>query len=290
MNECINKWATNLSSLNDREFEEFLDHAEICEFHADILEEYENEALPFVKLAFLGISGKTSNPISARYGATGSSELPFHDYKGTSFTLMPMRHKPKGRSVEEEIISEKYKEILKAGFTYENCRRAFEMLEKNNSIVQNSWSNTLNKARVLAGLEETNEAKRILYYVLEKYSSSREAVGSVYEVFSWLEELKYNEEDKVDRKALDRRMDYVNKGLKLYPENFQLWINAFETASLKNYVDEAISYLNRLEKIDNQIARQYFFDCPIKKEISKLDIRLKKEIVRLNPKIKMELV
>jgi len=289
MNICFNKWATNLSSLNDREFEEFLDHAQICEFHAGILEEYEADALPFIKLGFPGISGKTGNSISARDRFPDASELPLYNYKGTSFGLAPMRHRPKGRSIEEEIISEKYKEILKNGFTSENCRKALEMLEKNNSIVQDSWSNTLNKARVLAGLEEKKEAKRILNYVLERYSSNQ-AVGSVYEVFAWLEELNYNEGDKIDQKLFDRRMDYTNKGLKFYPECYQLWMNGFEIACLKNHVNEAIYYLKGLEKIDNRIARQYVFDCPIKKEISKLDIKLKKEIIKLNPGVELELV
>lgn len=85
-------------------------------------------------------------------------------------------------------------------------------------------------------------------------------------------------------------MDYINKGLKLYPENYMLWINAFEAACLKNYTDEAISYLKRLEKIDNKIARQYLLDSPIKKEMSKLDTRLKNEVIKLSPEVEIEIV
>lgn len=157
MNDCINRWIANLSSLDDREFEELLNHAETCKFHSGILDEYEKEALPFIKLAFPGFSGKSA---AAQGRASATAGTPFHNYKGTSFTSMPTRHKPKGRSIEEEIISEKYKEILKTGFTLENCQRCLEMLEKNNSIVQNSWSNTLNKARALAGLEEKKKPKK----------------------------------------------------------------------------------------------------------------------------------
>jgi tetratricopeptide (TPR) repeat protein len=277
-----NKWMTNLSSLDDREFEEFLNHAEKCQYHARILNEYESEALPFIKLAF--------SDSSKKHGVSTLPEMPFHNYKGTSFTSTPLRHKPKGRSIEEEIISEKVREIFKTGVTLENNQRCLEMLEKNSSIVQHSWTNTLNKARVLLGLEEKKEAERILLYVMEKYSSSREAVGSVYEVFAWLEELKYNEGYKANRKTLDRRVDYINKGLKFYPENYMLWINAFETACLKNYVDEAISYLKKLEKIDNQIARRYLLDSSIKPEIGKSDIRLKKEIIRLSPEVEREII
>jgi len=290
MNECINKWTTNLSSLSDSEFDEFLDHAETCQFHAGILDEYESETLPFIELAFSDCSEKAVNQIASQYGMSTLSEASFHNYKETSFTLAPLRLAAKGRSIEEEIISAKYKEILKSGFTPENCRKALEVLEKNNSVVQNSWSNTLDKARVLAVLEETNETEKILKYVLEKYSCSREAIGNVYEVFSWLEELNYHEEDKISQKSLDRRMDYINKGLKVYPDRIQLWINAFETACLKNYTSQAISYLNRMEKIDNQIARQYVSNSPIKEEISKSDISLRKEIIRLNPNVKIELV
>lgn len=51
MNNCVNKWTTNLAFLNDEEFEELLNHAEICQFHTDILDKYEADVFPFIKLA-----------------------------------------------------------------------------------------------------------------------------------------------------------------------------------------------------------------------------------------------
>lgn len=289
MNECFNKWATDLSSLSDLEFEEFLDHAEICQFHSAVLERYESAAMPLIKMAFSDIPAQADHPVSAYIGVSASSETRFYNYKGTSFGSAPNMPTHKGRSIEEEMISAKTKEIFKTGFTAENCQKALKYLERNDTIVRNSWSNTLNKAKILTAFGEKKEAEKILRFVMEKYSESHEAVGIVYEVLAWFEELKYNEGGKVDRQMLDRRMEFINKGLKFYPQHFMLWINAFEVACLKNSVDAAISYLKKLEKMDNKIARQYLIDSPIKKEISQLPNRLKKEIIRLSPKIKMEI-
>ncbi len=273
MNKCTinNNWTTGLTRLSDAEFDELLDHAEDCRFHTDILNKYEADTLPYIKLAFV-------------------PDISFYNYRGTGVSNVPRQHQPAGRTIEEEMISHSIKEILKTGLTADNCKRSLELLNRNESVVRRSWSNTLNKARVLIGLGEKTEARTILDSVMKEYSGSRQAVGSVYEIRSWLEELEFNEGGKVDQRILDRRIDYINKGLEFYPENYVLWLNAFEAACLKQYVDKAIVCLREVEKIDNKIARQYFLDSPIKSELSRADARLKQEIVKLRPGFSMETV
>lgn len=52
MQVCLTKWNTELVELTEIEFMEFMDHAEKCQHHRMMLEQYESEILPLIKLAF----------------------------------------------------------------------------------------------------------------------------------------------------------------------------------------------------------------------------------------------
>lgn len=282
MKDCMNKWTTNITSLNDAEFEELLDHAEHCQFHEDILDRYEAGTLSLINFAYADSLGNF-----AKMNPDGgiSPGFRFHNYMGTSVSCVPERYSPRGRTVAEEVISEKIKQIMQTGMTPENCRKCLEILEQNDFIVKNSWSQTLNKARFLIVLGEKKEAEKILHFVKNKYSS-REAIASVFEILSWLDELEFINGGQVDEQLLDRRMNYITEGLRLYPKNYVLITNAFEVACLKRFVTEAIGYLDKLAKFDNKIAAQYLLDSPIKEKIFSLDKRLREKVFKLSPELR----
>lgn len=211
---------------------------------------------------------------------TGETVFGFDTYQETMVGKVPERLQPKDITIEEKAISNDLKKLLLTGFTPDICQKCLDLLLQNESIVQISWTHTLNKARFLRGVGKTEEATQLLYNVLDKYSYSKEAIGTTYEVFSWFEELEYNEGDK-SAQRLAKRLEYVEKGLQFYPQYYQLLINRFEIAYLQQDASKALMCLKKFTKIDKKLAQRYFLDNPLTPEMMTLIPCLEKKITQL---------
>lgn len=211
------------------------------------------------------------------------TDISFTNCEGTMVTSVPEEHQPKEMSVEEKAISFELKQILRTGFIPENCDRCLSFLEKHEDIVQKSWTHTLNKSRFLRGLGKEKESEEIAQYVLEAYSTSRKAIGTYYEVYSWFAELEYNQSGKVEQHLLDKRAVFIKKGIQYYPESYQLWLNSFEVACLQKDAKNALVSLNKVIKIDKGLVQKYFLALEenVLTEMMQVSNNLHKKIQRL---------
>lgn len=202
-------------------------------------------------------------------------------YKETKLIPSPERHQPPNITLEEKAVSSELKKITETGFNAENCQKALEFLKKNEDVLKNSWMNTLNKARLLIGTGQRDEPRKIIGAVMEDYSYSRQAIGSAYKVLAWLEEIEYNEGGKTDPNGLDRRMNFIRKGLQFYPEYYLLWMDAFEVSCQRKNSDDAFFYLAELMKMDKEIAEKYLMESPFKQEIKMLGLGMKMKVAKV---------
>ena len=273
MFECTQIWDKKFDLMTEKEFDEFLEHTEECDLHTAILDKYEADTIPFIAGIFEGVDYAEDVSI------TSNSFIQRH--QNTSVVCMSSSRNLKQRSPEEEFISNETKKILASGFTPENCLKGLKFLEDNNHIVQHSWSNILNKARLFVGIGEKDRAQAITNFVLETFSDSNEAVGSVYEVRSWIKELEYNKGGKVDWKLLNQRMADINQGLKYDKESFLLWANAFEVACLKNSLKTAENCLGQMQRIDRLFLAEYLKSDSYDKEVVRTSTSLFEKIKSL---------
>lgn len=181
----------------------------------------------------------------------------------------------------EKIVRDKLFEIIENGLTIDSCQQSLDLLNKNKSVVKNSWRLTLNKARLLGFLEQFAEAEQIAQDVISEFADDGKAVGSAYEVLSWIEELQEPDEtDTFYRQSLEKRKSYVTKGIEFHPHNHALLMNGFEIAVLQGNSEEAADYLDRAILVNRKLTRE---------TLAILESARKRAVAdenRLSPKIK----
>lgn len=152
-------------------------------------------------------------------------------------------------SDEEQAIREEMCEILSNGLNQPNVKKALNLLESYKPKNAPSFRHCLNKARLSGILGQVRKAEKIAEEVIKDYPGNNEAIGTAYEVLSWIEEFREpNKTESINpdspyQQWLNKRKSYIVKGLSHFPNGHALLMNAFEVSILENNAQQAKSFL-----------------------------------------------
>lgn len=193
----------------------------------------------------------TTNVEASLYRAKGE-----HKPVETVIGFVPDRNKSDEVSREERAISDELNRVLGGAPSVSAAQEGLELLAGYRSIVQESWTHLLNKARLFQLVGRTDEAVRLAADVIERFQHSRMALGTAYEVLSWIEEFREPKgKGEPYRLWLAKRKEYVAKGLGFFPISHDLIMNAFEVATLEGAAAEALAYLHRAVAADRELTQ-----------------------------------
>jgi hypothetical protein len=193
----------------------------------------------------------TTNVEASLYRAKGE-----HKPVKTVIGFVPDRNKSDEVSREERAISDELKRVVGRAPSASTAREGLELLAGYRSIVEESWTHLLNKARLFQLVGRTDEAVGLAADVIERFQHSRVALGTAYEVLSWIEEfMEPKGKGEPYRLWLTKRKEYVAKGLGFFPSSHDLLMNAFEVATLEGDAAEALAYLRRAVAADRELTR-----------------------------------
>ncbi|HEV2913223.1 MAG TPA: hypothetical protein VGX92_07895 [Pyrinomonadaceae bacterium] len=218
---------------------------------------------------------------------TGTTDITISTFKGehqtikTMIGVLPESNGRRERSTDEKILSLELKQILNLdnGLTLPNCEKALDLLKEHEAIVNASWTHTLNKARLLAITEQLEEAERLASEVITKFSHSTRAIGTAYEVLSFIEEFGQPKEKGLPyQQWLNRRRYFVMQGLKFFPTGHDLLMNAFEIATLESNVIEVLTYLGKAVRVDRERTRKNLSINPLTQTATELAPEIKETI------------
>lgn len=218
---------------------------------------------------------------------TGTTDITISTFKGEHQTIKTMigvlpESKRRGeRSTDEKRLSLELKQILdlEYGLTLPNCQKALDLLNEHEAIVNASWPHTLNKARLLAITEQLEEAKRLASEVITKFSRSSKAIGTAYEVLSFIEEFgQPKEKGLLYQQWINRRRYFVMQGLKFFPTGHDLLMNAFEIATLEGNVIEVLTYLGKAVRVDRERTQKNLSINPLTQTATELGPEIKETI------------
>jgi hypothetical protein len=114
----------------------------------------------------------------------------------------------------------------------------------------------LNKARLLVLFQKSEDAEKIARDVIKNFPDNGKAIGTAYEVLSWIEELK--QPDKINK-----RKEYTAKGLDSFHNGYALLVNAFEVAIVEKNTKDAIRFLTRAVLVNKDVARKNLVNSPL---------------------------
>lgn len=197
----------------------------------------------------------------------------------TLFGFVPDRNKSEEVTREERDISDKLKAIIGNMLSPSTARLGLDFLAAHESLVQRSWTHLLNRARFLQVVNRTAEAEALAWAVIKRFSVSDVAVGTAYEVLSWIEESREPKEGgALYEQWLNKRMSYIMKGLQHFPTGHDLLMNAFEVATLRHDSGEALAYLNRAASADLELTQKNLAANPRTREAMRLNSEMRQTI------------
>jgi hypothetical protein len=219
------------------------------------------------------VTGKT-NVEASLYRAAGE-----HKLVETVIGFVPERNKSDEVSREERDISDELKLVVGEAPSVSAAWKGLELLAGYRSVVEESWTHILNKARLFQLVGRTDEAERLAASVIDSFQHSRVAVGTAYEVLSWIEEFREPKgKGEPYRLWLAKRKEYVAKGLGFFPTGHDLLMNAFEVATLEGNAAEALAYLRRAVAADMELTRKNLALNPKTRKSMRLSLELKETI------------
>jgi len=202
-----------------------------------------------------------------------------HKRVKTLFGFVPDRNKSEEVTREERDISDKLKAIIGKMLSPSTARLGLDFLAAHESLVQRSWTHLLNRSRFLQVVNRTAEAEALAWAVIKRFSVSDVAVGTAYEVLSWIEESR---EPKgggaLYEQWLNKRMSYITQGLQHFPTGHDLLMNAFEVATLRHDSGEALAYLHKAASADRELTQNNLADNPRTKQAMRLSSELRRTI------------
>lgn len=160
-------------------------------------------------------------------------------------------------SENENKLLEMLHLYLEKGLTEQNVIEMTKLLEQHNSTVNESWKLTADKSRLLALQCQFDEADELAKVITEKFSDNDEAVSVGYEVHSWIEEFREPSDPALFNSWLEKRLEYINKGLAACPNKTILWLNGFEVLASQKNAGETLNYLNRAVLSDKEFTSAY---------------------------------
>lgn len=214
-----------------------------------------------------------------------------HEGSGTKFVVKTIRGESKSgktvvgfvsnedKSEEEKLISAELKRIIGDNYSYADCLKGLELLARHEPVVRKSWTQTLNKARLLSLVGKTAEAEELANGVLRRFHGSGKAAGKAYEVLSFVEEFREPKQEGVlYQQWLEKKKGYVVKGLEAFPQGHFLLMNGFEVSVQGNDAAEALAYLSRAASVDKESTRQNLAKNPMTHKAKDLSPELREAI------------
>lgn len=228
---------------------------------------------------------KNENKFSGKTKVEGSLYRCAGEHKQieTFVGFVPDRNKSNEVSPEERAISDELKLVVGEAPSVPAAWRGLELLARYRPVVENSWTHLLNRARLFQLVGRTDEAERLVRFVIERFHHSRVATGTAYEVLSWFVEFEepMGAGDPY-RLWLAKRKKYISRGLDFFPTGHDLLMNAFEVATLEGNAAEALAYLRRAVAADRELTRQKLaINSEKARKAMGLSLKLKKTIQRL---------